>query len=80
MWNSSAKIRRRELVMGGAALAIGSAAKAKTGIDFGSLNMTDDYFLSDQNPIATADQRYLDRIAIELLSRPDIQQAKKRTF
>jgi len=80
MWKSAAKIQRRKLILGGAALAISSAANAKTGKHFGSLAMADEYFLSEQNPIATADQRLLDKMAIELMSRPDIEQAKKRTL
>ena len=40
--------------------------------------MTDGYFLSSSNPIATADQRWLDAKAVELFARPDVQQAKQR--
>jgi hypothetical protein len=40
--------------------------------------MTDGYFLSNSNPIATIDQRWLDAKAIELFTRPDVQQAKQR--
>jgi len=40
--------------------------------------MTDGYFLSSTNPIATEDQRYLDGRAVELMARPDVRQAKQR--
>jgi hypothetical protein len=40
--------------------------------------VTDGYFLSARNPLATVDQRDLDAAAIALFARPDVQQAKER--
>jgi len=42
--------------------------------------MADQYFLSKLNPLATADQRHLDSVALELWDRSDIQTAKRRTM
>lgn len=36
-----------------------------------------DYFLSADNPIATADQRDIEALAMRILARPEVQQAKK---
>jgi hypothetical protein len=74
------RLRRRELMIGAAALNFNARAGAEAvKIGSGRAAMPDDYFLSARNPIANADQRYLDALAVELLARPDIQKAKQLT-
>jgi hypothetical protein len=72
------KIGRRDLITSAGALALTPAVKAATSPASRRIAMTDGYFLSNSNPIATTDQRWLDAKAVELFARPDVQQAKQR--
>ena len=40
--------------------------------------MSEDYFLSKSNPIATVDQRTAEDTALSLIARPEVQQARKQ--
>jgi hypothetical protein len=70
------KIDRRDLLLGSVALAVSAAARATSG---GHDVRGDGFYLSSRNPIANVDQRDLEKLAIDLPSRPDIQSAIKRT-
>ena len=39
---------------------------------------TDGYFLSSRNPVCNVDQREIENLAIELIARPDVQQAREK--
>jgi len=71
------KIRRRDVLAGAGAAALAPALKAAAPLPRRPA-VTNGYFISSSNPIATADQRLLDAQAVELFARAEVQQAKQR--
>jgi hypothetical protein len=72
------KMNRREMIAGVSALAAVPPVRGTLSGSSERTTMTDQYFLSSSNPLATSDQRWLDAKAVELFARADVQQAKER--
>jgi len=74
-------IERRDFMLsvGAGALSLGMARQAEARESGVTTELSDPYFFSARNPVANRDQRDLEALAIELLARPDVQEAQKRT-
>lgn len=70
---------RRNFLAGSGVLAAGAAFSSRQAQAATELLMSNDYFLSTENPIANRDQKELEALAVELFARPDMLKARERT-
>jgi len=67
------------MLLGSIALAFADPGREAIAVSAGKVSTGDNFYLSGRNPIANSNQRDLERLAVQLQARPDVQAAIKRT-